>query len=65
MFSSTFEVINIICLKILIDLSQFGNSLACYKYAVWENLHKGIRINRSNLCLEYIFLTLNKFSHTG
>ena len=27
-FSSAFEVTSIICLKILSDLSQFGNSLA-------------------------------------
>ena len=60
-----FEVTNIICLKILSDLPQFGNSLAYCKCAVCENLLKGSSINRSKLCLDYIFLTLNKFLHTG
>ena len=56
--------------KFLFDLSQFGNSLACCKYAVCENLLKGSRINRNNLSLEYIFLTFRTlgsffFAFTG
>ena len=47
-------------MKILSDLAQFVYSPTYCKCAVCEKLLKGSRINWSNLCLENIFLTLNK-----
>ena len=37
--------LNIICLRILAELPQFGNPFTCCKYAVCENQRKGSRIN--------------------
>ena len=43
-FLLSLKLTNVICLEILSDLSQFGNSLAWCKYALRENLHKCSRI---------------------